>query len=243
MNFSLRTKEKKKKSKGGSPYSKNSSNSKLEFRIENKMIFTNYPKAVNVFKDYNRERLDRQFLCVKRWWQAGGSGVVEGVTGIGKTTVAWLAIIYLSKKLQKKLKVCIVTPTINLQQSWLEESIQLGIDAEILVIHTAIKKQIDCDLQICDEIHGYASDKFSLVFRKGFKYILGLTPLLKRTDGLEAVIQKYAKVVDRVSMEEALSREWINEYIVYNLRGEILDKDRKKLNELANLIDNKFSCI
>ena len=71
---------------------------------------------------------------------------------------------------------------------------------------------------ILDEVHRYASDVFSLVFKQvGYKYILGLTATFERLDGKEILLQKYAPVIDKITLEDSLLNGWVSPYIEYEV--------------------------
>ncbi|MDY5984472.1 MAG: hypothetical protein SPI94_03265 [Candidatus Onthovivens sp.] len=55
-----------------------------------------------------------------------------------------------------------------------------------------------------DEVHRVASTSFSQIFNSvTYKMILCLTATIKRLDGKEDIIKKYAPVVDTITLEEA----------------------------------------
>lgn len=56
--------------------------------------------------------------CLKRWQSAGCRGMVQAVTGAGKTLLALAAVDRLLKYGNPKLKVKIVVPTSTLMQQW-----------------------------------------------------------------------------------------------------------------------------
>ena len=56
--------------------------------------------------------------CLRRWMAGGGRGIVEAVTGAGKTRLALEAIGALEKKYGAKLLVKIVVPTAALMRQW-----------------------------------------------------------------------------------------------------------------------------
>lgn len=56
--------------------------------------------------------------CVKRWLANNGRGIVQAVTGSGKTLLALTAMEHLDRKLDGKLHVKIVVPTSTLMRQW-----------------------------------------------------------------------------------------------------------------------------
>lgn len=56
--------------------------------------------------------------CLSRWFANGGRGIVQAVTGSGKTRLALEAAAQLQKKTGKEIQVKIVVPTTNLMNQW-----------------------------------------------------------------------------------------------------------------------------
>ncbi|MCC8101763.1 MAG: DEAD/DEAH box helicase family protein [Clostridiales bacterium] len=56
--------------------------------------------------------------CLERWLENGGRGMVQAVTGSGKTRLAIRAIDALEQKLGQKVMVKIVVPTSSLMRQW-----------------------------------------------------------------------------------------------------------------------------
>lgn len=68
------------------------------------------------------------------------------------------------------------------------------------------------------EIHRYAAETFSQVFDTvSYRFILGLTATIKRTDRKHGLLTTYCPVIDRVTIHEAKANGWIAEYVEYNL--------------------------
>lgn len=59
-----------------------------------------------------------QEKCLKQWFEKGGRGIVQAVTGSGKTRLALEAAVRLEKKNEKEIKVKIVVSTTNLMHQW-----------------------------------------------------------------------------------------------------------------------------
>ncbi|MCD8105123.1 MAG: DEAD/DEAH box helicase family protein [Lachnospiraceae bacterium] len=56
--------------------------------------------------------------CLERWLEGGGRGIVQAVTGSGKTRLALCAIDALEEKLGRRVLVKIVVPTSSLMRQW-----------------------------------------------------------------------------------------------------------------------------
>ena len=159
-------------------------------------------------------RDDRQTLSIKRWFKAGGKGILECCTGYGKTRVALRTIKTLKSK-KEGLKVLVIVPHKQLQQQWtllLANDNMLGY-CDVKVVNSAAKKECTCDLLVCDEIHMFASPQNIKLFRNvKHKYMLGLTATLERMDDRHLLLTKYYPVVDKISVEEAIRNKWISDY-------------------------------
>ena len=66
----------------------------------------------------NKELYDWQEECLERWFEHNGRGIVQAVTGSGKTLLALSAMDRLNQKLNDSLRVKIVVPTGALMRQW-----------------------------------------------------------------------------------------------------------------------------
>ncbi len=192
-----------------------------------------------------------------------GRGIVVAVTGVGKTYFALNAF--------KKLKVStlIVVPTIALLEQWKAELIEIGVKKEDIGLYYGLKKDMNtvtvavinsvADLQnldidfkflIMDEIHRYGSESWSnLLLNNNFKYRLGLTATLERTDGNHDVLtQRVGKVIYQYSTLDAVDDELLNEFSIVNVglalppneRAYLVKLDRD-IADIMKKFDNDFS--
>lgn len=163
-------------------------------------------------------RTQRQTEGLRKWSKAGYNGILQYCTGFGKTYTAIRAI---KGMIDRKgiQSVVVVVPTLTLQEQWEAELKKHKIKiAKVYVINTAAKKDLNVDFLILDEIHRYAAETFKLVFENiSAKFILGLTATLERGDGLHKIILEHSKVVDVVTVVEALKNRWISTFKVYNI--------------------------
>lgn len=163
-------------------------------------------------------RTQRQTQGLRKWAKAGYNGIFQYCTGFGKTFTAIRAI---KGMIDRKgiQTVVVVVPSIPLKEQWEVELKKHKIKiAKVYVINTAAKKDLDVDFLILDEIHRYAAETFKLVFENiSAKFILGLTATLERGDGLHKIILEHSKVVDVVTVVEALKNRWISTFKIYNI--------------------------
>ena len=118
------------------------------------------------------------------------------------------------------LSVIVVVPTDVLKTQWmgLLDSQGLGLNCKVVIINTASKKLEQCDLLILDEVHKFAADQFSQVFKTvKYKLILGLTATIERLDGKHELIKRYCPVVDTVTIEVAKVNGWVSDFTEYQV--------------------------
>lgn len=118
------------------------------------------------------------------------------------------------------LSVIVVVPTDVLKNQWtgLLDSQGLGLHCKVVIINTASKKLEKCDLLILDEVHKFAADQFSQVFKTvKYKLILGLTATIERLDGKHELIKRYCPVVDTVTIEVAKLNGWVSDFTEYQV--------------------------
>lgn len=145
------------------------------------------------------------------WRAAGHRGIVEAVTGTGKTRVG-IAAMVAARSMQQQILV--VVPTIDLLEQWFTETKQLLPSVSvgrrgnghkddfrhssilISTVHSAIVRGAPQPrpgaLLIADEVHRYGTDGFARVFSDRFDHRLGLTATLERQDeGVDTYILPY----------------------------------------------------
>lgn len=164
-------------------------------------------------------RDERQEESLRAWLNNKGRGCVEGCTGYGKTRIGLNAI----EKVRTRypdLSVIVVVPTDVLRIQWIKQLDErgLGLNCKVLIINTASKQLDQCDLLILDEIHKFAADQFSHVFKTvKYKHILGLTATIERLDGKHELLKKYCPVVDTVTIEVAKANGWVSDFTEYQV--------------------------
>ena len=164
-------------------------------------------------------RDERQAESLKAWLTHKGRGCIEGCTGYGKTRIGLNAIEKVRTR-YPNLSVIVVVPTDVLRNQWIKliDERGLGFNCQVLIINTASKTLEQCDLLILDEIHKFASDQFSQVFKTiKYKLILGLTATIERLDGKHELLKKYCPVVDTVTIEVAKANGWVAEFTEYQV--------------------------
>jgi superfamily II DNA or RNA helicase len=150
------------------------------------------------------------------WWRSTGyCGVVEAVTGAGKTRLALAAA---AEQLRNGLPVVVIVPTLDLlrqweqQFLWLQETLNrqftIGMlggrrddrDREPAVLlataQTACREYLlptrPTGLIVADEVHHYGAERWSLALEEKFDRRLGLTGTYEREDsGLDEILDPY----------------------------------------------------
>ncbi|MFF2031109.1 sigma-70 family RNA polymerase sigma factor [Arthrobacter sp. NPDC058192] len=140
--------------------------------------------------------------ALKAWHSNARRGVIEAVTGAGKTRVGIAAAF---EAVRQGIKVLILVPTAELQSQWLS-SLQrdlpkarrgaLGngrsdsldqVDILVAIVHSASNRETlrshKAGLIIADECHRYAAPMFTGALQEGYAWRLGLTATYERSDG------------------------------------------------------------
>ena len=177
-----------------------------------------------------------QRSALLEWADAGYQGIVEAVTGAGKTRVAIQAA---ADALQQGLRACVLVPTIELQNQWAKELkahlsprgrgvkiARLGggdggsscdgrWDVLLATVQTGSRVRLlpqSCrGLLIADEVHRYGAPEWANALEPEFERRLGLTATYEREDnGIEEHLNPYFhRVVYRVGYRQALDESVI----------------------------------
>lgn len=171
-----------------------------------------------------------QTQALNEWQRIGYTGVVEAVTGGGKTRMALAAM---EEHLKRGWKVAVLVPQIELMKQWhkvivetlnksLENDYKIGflgdgrqqslmhVDILIALPHLAHKKRMlpkgMKGLIVADECHHYGSMSWNQALEKGFRRRLGLTATYERSDsGIERFLDPYfLEKVYELDFEQAL---------------------------------------
>jgi superfamily II DNA or RNA helicase len=174
------------------------------------------------------------------WVMDGHRGVVEAVTGAGKTRLAMAAI---ASEVSRGSKAVAIVPTTDLQGQWHGEIVRhliqgAGLQAkvgllgdgndstlancDILVatVQSACQRHLDPPthgaLLIADEVHHYGAAKWSKALEPSFDRRLGLTATYERDDGgVQEVLDPYfGSYRYRLGYREALADDVIAHFKV-----------------------------
>lgn len=179
----------------------------------------------SLFKILSRD--ERQEEGRVKWIKNKCVGCLEYPTGTGKTRTALKCLKSVVSKYQH-LRILVVVPTENLKEQWIPQLDDwgLGLNSEVQIINTVVKRRWKADILVLDECHRYNSDTFKEVFnRVDYKYVLGLTATFERLDEKHAIMMKYCPVVDKITTEEALANGWISDFKEYQVLIDVDDID------------------
>ena len=195
--------------------------------------------------------------ALKAWNENGRKGLVEAVTGTGKT---WLGLAAVAEELNFGGKVAVIVPTIELQRQWSEAlqrsfpNIQIGFlgngshedllscDVLIAIVHSASQHDLglqdhEFGLLIADECHRYGTDIFMGALEDGFNSRLGLTATRERSDGGHKELEDYfGKVVYTLGYRESIDCGYIAEIKVAQIAVNLTVDEQFEFDELSEVI-------
>jgi len=169
-----------------------------------------------------------------------GKQALRLAPGFGKTRVALNLIDAFTAK-NPEAQTLIVVPTQILKDQWIQQIDErgLGFNARVEIINSVIKLDWTCDLLCIDEAHLAAAEQMIKVFQcVDYKFILCLTGTMERLDMRHLLIEKYAPICDRITIEEAEQNGWVSphkEYVV------LLNVDLTEYNEWTRKFNSYFS--
>ncbi len=199
---------------------------------------------------WQREALD--------WWQKRGyRGVVEAVTGAGKTR---LAIATIAQQVGRGGPAVVVVPTRDLLHQWKRELErwlvgELGLPINVGLLGANRKDTLDNydvivstaqsgsrntllprgtrGLLVADEVHHYGARRWSQVLEKGFDRRLGLTATYEREDsGIERFLDPYfGEGVFPVDYARALADDVIAPFKIAFVAVRFSGEERRRYEE------------
>lgn len=177
----------------------------------------------NLFNLVNRD--ERQEQIRVNWIKNKCRGTLVSPTGFGKTRVALKCLKCVTDK-YPKLNTLIIVPTETLKDQWANQLEEWKLNADVMIINSAIKHTHNYDILVIDEIHRIGADTFQRIFDcVDYKYILGLTATFERLDGKHTIIERYCPVFDSVSLLDAELNGWISKYKEYEVLINVDDLD------------------
>lgn len=198
---------------------------------------------------------DWQVDAFATWVESGCRGVVEAITGAGKTRLAIAAVRVV---LGRGGRALVLVPTVDLQAQWRRElrslvpGARIGLlggggdadlhdhDVVVATPHTASAVPVDLPtgalgLLVADEAHRYGAPTWGAALREAFAMRLALTATYERTDdGLVEVLGPYfGGVVHRYGYAEA-ARDGVIAPFRVGLVGTVLDDHERAAYDTAD---------
>lgn len=181
------------------------------------------------------------------WQSAGHRGVIEAVTGAGKSRVAhWAA----AEALDRGMRVLVIVPTIELMNQW-HQGLEAAIPSVaigrlgnahcdtlrsrrivVATVHSARRRRLAPNgttiLLIADECHRYGAPSFAKALDPEFEQRLGLTATYDRGDtGNERYLEPYfGGIVKALWYDEALAQEAISPFRIALVAVRFNDEDQ-----------------
>ena len=204
------------------------------------------------------ELFDWQQEALLQWAENGNRGVIEAVTGAGKTRVGLAAA---RNHLDHGGKVAVIVPTRVLMEQWvarIEEwmpDVQVGLlgdgnaddlagfDVLVAVDRSAARHSLGLPggcvgLLIADECHRYAGEKNRRALKDEFAHRLGLTATYGRDDGGEdeVLTPYFGGVVFRYSYADAVAQGVVAPFRVALLPVAFSGDEREKYEEFSEIM-------
>ncbi len=186
---------------------------------------------------------DWQRTALQSWAQSHDRGIIEVVTGGGKTRFALAAASQWLRKFDDDSAVVVIVPTTALQDQWFVNlTMDLGVDPSsialwpeskdakrrfhVMVVNTARRRMAELArthshvLLIADECHRYASEENAHALRVPTTSSLGLTATADREfdDGLERIlIPNLGPIIYRYTLAQARQDGVVSQFALTNV--------------------------
>lgn len=193
--------------------------------------------------------------ALSAWSQSREHGIIEAITGTGKTIVGAYAAAYV---LDYGYKVAITVPTLDLMDQWIAslenciEGVDIGRlgdgfhdsldDVEVLVatINSGSRDYLRTEnaecLLIADEVHRMGSPSFSLALKDDMVSRLGLTATLERNNdtGVDDILLPYFNsVVHSYGYADALRDGVLAPFRLAFVGADFTDEESAEYSELG----------
>lgn len=201
----------------------------------------------------DRPLRDWQVEALDDWAAHGRVGVVEAVTGTGKSRVGIEAI---REALGHDYSAVVVVPTVELVQQWVAALKAHGLkdvaqysrgarQAERIVVGTVQSLYLDPPtrpdgktLLIADECHRYGAGQWRGVLHDSYRRRLGLTATFERNDdGLDTLLNYFdGDPLYRIGFDRAIADGVVASYDVKLLPVELTGYERHRYDEVEKTL-------
>lgn len=222
--------------------------------------YPDLPDMDALLRPWQREALDT-------WVSAGHRGVIEAVTGAGKTFVGLAAA---RDTLVAGGRAVVVVPTTELQDQWHAALVErlpgvpigrLGggrqddldtYDVLVAIVNSAARRTFrprENDLLIADECHRYGAPGFAQALEERFEHRLGLTATFEREDdGVAAYLRPYfGDVVFTLWYDRALDEGIIAPFDIALVAVDLSEEEQReydycsdRMDVAARTLENRF---
>ena len=168
----------------------------------------------------NRE--GRILDAVERWRQCNGRGCLQFPSRLGNLIILKVVELFLSKN--PTAEVIIGTPSKASQYQWYSLLLDKGLygKCKVYTFEYIIKYIKKTPLLILDEVQKSLSSSYKEIYTLPFKYFLGMSPLVERSDNKHISLLRMYPLLDSCSKEEAIANKWLDDYKEYKV---VIDVD------------------
>lgn len=193
-------------------------------------------------------RTERQQEIVDKWIANNGRGTALAVTGFGKTRTLLMGAeaCVNSKNATTQRDVTVIVPTNYLKKEWEEALQHYNFPSKVYTIQTLIRrynagKKLRTSILLPDEIHRYTSDQFGTLFNiVNYDFIFGASATIDTEDEKYAIVNDKCPIIDKVTLDEAKSNNWVSDFTIYNLAIELSDEEQRLYNKMTNKFSKYF---
>lgn len=201
-----------------------------------------------------------QAEALQAWSDAGRTGIVEAVTGTGKTRVGQAAI---ETAVGQGRRAVVLVPTKELQRQWranlrrdLPGRVRIGLvgdgnrddlrshDVLVAIIDSARIHGIDApggSLLVADECHRYASPESRRALIEQYELRLGLTATLERPDRAEtALVDYFGPVCYRIGYARALTDAVVAQFALTLIGVPMAEHEAIRYESISRRISDLF---
>jgi superfamily II DNA or RNA helicase len=206
-----------------------------------------------------------QKKSLAQWNKSGRRGVVEAVTGAGKTRVGLAAI---EEELKAGGRCAVIVPTMELRDQWLLQLEEWFPDATIgslagdsqdtladhdiivAIVNSASRWMLGLrlgtrGLLVADECHRYGAENFSKALEEEFGSRLGLSATHARTDGRHLTVLEpyFGPVVFTLGYREAIEAGVIANFVVATMGVDLSTGERAEFEECSERMSKAWSTL
>lgn len=193
--------------------------------------------------DYNKKPLFD--LCLQKFKENKGKGIVVLPTGVGKTVLGvYLISKFIEEQKQGKRKHTVVLVNNQLLIKQWQNSISTFLEdyneiSKYIIITTpdTYESDEDCELLIIDEVHNYTTQRKIEFINKNkinYKFCLGLTGSMNENN--IKMLTQYLPIVYNLSLQEAIDNNYIPNLIEYNFGIDLSEPMQKKYNQYCDIL-------